>query len=201
MRRGEASVLNKGSAFDFQGKLATKNIYRSASDIGGRGARNINIIVTENITHSPKNSPLDIVLEPIGRSSSGRWSKTSSPLRVSQSDLDVSFHDSNESSTVCSPDAREAKEEFTSRSGLARPEIRRSYSVSMRQMDISGVPLPPSAALFYHGPSPQMEVIESCESVYKLNKYLKARRDYLNAGVPGKFLHAVIGPDTAGNSH
>ncbi|EYU19083.1 hypothetical protein ABFS82_13G184500 [Erythranthe guttata] len=40
-----------------------------------------------------------------------------------------------------------------------------------------------------------MEVIESCESVYKLNKYLKARRDDVNAGVPGKFLHAVIGPD------
>ncbi|KAI3455885.1 hypothetical protein Pfo_012548 [Paulownia fortunei] len=197
MRRGEAAVVNKGSAFDFQGKLARKNIYVSSSDIGDQGPRDIGITVTEDVTYSPKNSPSDIVLEPIGRSLSGRWSKTSSPLVVIQSDLNINFDDLNEPSKVSSPDAWEAKEEFTTQSGFAMPAIQTSYHVSKRQTDISNVPLPPSAALFYYGPSPQMEVIKSCESIYKLNMYLKARRDDVNAGVPGRFLHAVIGPDVA----
>ncbi|KAL7131212.1 hypothetical protein ABFS83_13G183500 [Erythranthe nasuta] len=172
IRRGEAAAVNKGSGLDFQGKLGTtKSINRSASDIVNRK--------TEDITYSPKNSPSDIVLEPIGRSLSGRWSKTSSPLRV--------IHNFEETlAAYISPDASEAKEEVNFKS---------SYNVSKRQNDISGVHLPPSAALFYSGTSPKMEVIESCESVYKLNKYLKARRDDVNAGVPGKFLHAVMGPD------
>jgi hypothetical protein len=34
----------------------------------------------------------------------------------------------------------------------------------------------------------------------KLNLYLKARKDDVSAGVPGKFLHAVIGQDVSGNS-
>ncbi|XP_073129308.1 uncharacterized protein [Henckelia pumila] len=41
-----------------------------------------------------------------------------------------------------------------------------------------------------------MEVVVgsiSCQSVHKLNLYLKARRSDVNAGVPGRFLHAVLG--------
>ncbi|KAK6150174.1 hypothetical protein DH2020_017699 [Rehmannia glutinosa] len=178
MRRGEAAVVKKDSAFDFQEKLEMKNIHRSASDIGDRRSQNNTFTVTEDVTYSPKNSPSDIVLVPIGRSLSGRWSKTSSPL-VIPSDLNINFHDLNEPST-----------DFNS-------EIQRSYSVSKGQTGIPDVPLPPSAALFYNGASPQMEVVESCESVRKLNMYLKARRDYVNSGIPGKFLHAVIGPDVA----
>ncbi|KAL2484175.1 Exopolyphosphatase PRUNE1 [Forsythia ovata] len=49
----------------------------------------------------------------------------------------------------------------------------------------------------YHGHSPHMEVVESCEGVYKLNMYLKAKRDYVSAGIPGRFLLAVIGPDVS----
>ncbi|KAG8385168.1 hypothetical protein BUALT_Bualt03G0013700 [Buddleja alternifolia] len=187
MRRGEAPSANKGSNFEFQGKSMRRNIYRSASDIGDRGPRNISITVTEDVTYSPKNSPSDIVLEPIGRSSSGRWSKTSSPLLVPQLGFNIDFHDLNEPSPVFSPNSSET-----------RPAIQKSYNVSKRQtQDLSNVPLPPSAALFYSGPSPHMEVVESCESVYKLNMYLKVRRDYVNAGVPGRFLHAVIGPEGA----
>ncbi|KAK4440285.1 hypothetical protein Salat_0363400 [Sesamum alatum] len=196
MRRGEAAVVNKGSAFDFQGKLARNNIYRSSSDIGDRGSKNISITVTEDVTYSPKNSPSDIVLEPIGRSLSGRWSKTSSPLALLESDLSTSFHDMNEPSTVSAPDASESKEQSTTQSGTARPAIQ-SYNISKRQTDISNVHLPHSAALFYCGSSPQMEVVESCGSVHKLNVYLKDRRADVNAGVPGRFLRAVIGPDVA----
>lgn len=198
MRRGEVALMKKGSAVDLQGKLARKDSYGSASDIGDQGSRNISITVTEEASHSPKNSPSDIVLEPVGRTLSGRWSKTSSPLVVIQSDLNINFHDLNEPSTVSSHSG-ERKEELATQGGFTRPAIQTSYHVSKRQTDISNVPLPPSAALFYNGPSQQMEVTESCESVYKLNMYLKATRDDVNAGVPGRFLHAVIGPDVAGN--
>ncbi|XP_011096718.1 protein prune homolog [Sesamum indicum] len=195
MRRGEAAVVNKGSAFDFQGKLSKNNINRPSSDIGDPGSKNISITVTEDVIYSPKNSPSDIVLEPIGRSLSGRWSKTSSPLALLESDLS-NFHDMNEPSTVSAPDGSESKEQSTTQSGTARPAIQ-SYSMSKRQTDISNVHLPHSAALFYCGSSPQMEVVESCGSIYKLNVYLKARRADVNAGVPGRFLRAVIGPDIA----
>ncbi|KAL0305377.1 UNVERIFIED_CONTAM: hypothetical protein Sradi_5955000 [Sesamum radiatum] len=196
MRRGEAAVVNKGSAFDFQGKLSRNNIYGSSSDIGDRGSKNISINVTEDVPYSPKNSPSDIVLEPIGRSLSGRWSKTSSPLVLLESDLSTNFHDMNEPSTVSAPDASESKEQSATQSGTARPAIQ-SYNMSKRQTDISNVHLPHSAALFYCGSSPQMEVVESCGSINKLNVYLKARRADVNAGVPGRFLRAVIGPDVA----
>lgn len=190
MRRGEATISRKGSAIDFQGNLAKKNSYRSTSDIGNRGSRNLVDNITEDSSDSPKNSPLDIVLEPIGRSSSGRWSKTASPLLVTQSDMNMNTQDLNETLTVSSPDSMEGKE-----------LVETSYHVRKRQTDISSVPLPPSAALFYQGPSMLMEISESSPSVNKLNTYLKARRGDVNCGVPGRFLHAVIGPDGAGNSN
>ncbi|XP_029121581.1 uncharacterized protein [Elaeis guineensis] len=36
-----------------------------------------------------------------------------------------------------------------------------------------------------------------CESIYKLNQYLKTKKAYLKAGIPGKFLHAVMGQEVA----
>lgn len=192
MRRDEIAIMKKGSAIGLQEKLARKNKFRSASDIGTRGSRNISIA-----SHSPKYAPFDIVLEPIGPSLTGRWSKTSSPLVVVQSDLNANFHDLIEPSTLCSPDSGEGKE---GRAGFMESTIQSSDYVSKRQTDFSDIPLPPSAAFFYSGVSQRVEVIQSCEGVYKLNMYLKAGRVEVNAGVPGKFLHAVIGPDVAGNS-
>lgn len=189
MRRDEIATMKKGSAVGLQEKLARKNKFRSASDIGTRGSRNTSSNITEESSLSPKDSPFDIVLEPIGRSSTGRWSKTSSPLVAIQSDL-------SEPSTNCSPDLGEGKE---GRGGFMVPTTQSSHYVSQRQTDISDIPLNPSAAFFYNGPSQQMEVTKSCEGVYELNMYLKARRAEVNAGVPGMFLHAVIGPDVAGN--
>nr|POF14463.1 protein prune like [Quercus suber] len=49
-----------------------------------------------------------------------------------------------------------------------------------------------SAATFYNGISPEMEIVESCESINRLNNYLRDRKE---ASVSGKFLHAVIGQD------
>ncbi|KAI4321564.1 hypothetical protein MLD38_034930 [Melastoma candidum] len=37
--------------------------------------------------------------------------------------------------------------------------------------------------------------MESCNSMKRLNSYLKLRRDDVSAGIPGKFLHVVMGED------
>ncbi|KAG6393880.1 hypothetical protein SASPL_144454 [Salvia splendens] len=154
MRRGEAALVRKGSAIDFQGNLATEISYRSASDVGDHKSRNIIDAITEEAYDSPKNSPLDIVLEPIGRTSSGRWSKTSSPLVVARSDANINLDELNEPLAISSPDSTEGKE-------LA------------------------------------IQVSATSLCIHKLNAYLKAKRDVVNAGVPGMFLHAVIRPDGA----
>ncbi|XP_075477512.1 uncharacterized protein LOC142518606 [Primulina tabacum] len=197
MRKGEAAIAHKGRFFDFQEKMSGKNINRSTSDIGDRGYRHISDSVTEGVTYSPKVSPSDIVLEPVGRSLSGRWSKTYSPLAAFQSDLNIYLHEADDLPAVSCPNTSETREESVNQIGLLRSVTLRSYDVRMRQTDLSNVPFPPSAALYYHGPSPLMEVVGSCESVHKLNLYLKARRSDVNAGVPGRFLHAVLGPDFA----
>lgn len=78
--------------------------------------------------------------------------------------------------------------------------IEKTYTVTRRKEKLSNMMLPISAALYYtNGVSSEIEIVESCESINKLNAYLKARKDDVNAGVPGKFLHAVIGSDDAGN--
>lgn len=197
MRKGEAAALNRGRIFDFPEKLSSKTIFRSASDIGDRGSKEINVAISEDVAYSPTQSPSDIVLEPIGRSLSGRWSKTSSPLAVPQSNSEVDYDGVNVSSTVSKSNACNENEACLTLTGLARPGIERSYTVSKRGTNLSNVPLPPSAALFYYGNSPHMEVVESCEGVSKLNVYLKAKKDYVTAGIPGRFLHAIIGPDVS----
>lgn len=55
------------------------------------------------------------------------------------------------------------------------------------------VSLPPCAASFY---SPQIDIdaaVKFCQSIQKLNMYLKASKDAVNAGAPGQFLRAVLG--------
>ncbi|KZV21669.1 hypothetical protein F511_16375 [Dorcoceras hygrometricum] len=186
MRRGEATIGHKGRILDFQEKMTSKNINRSASE---RGFRHF----SGSATHSPKVSvsPSDIVLEPVGRSLSGRWSKTYSPLAAFNKDLKV---EADELPTASSPDGSETP---VNQIGSMRSVMQKSYDVRMRQTDLSNVPFPPSAALYYYGPSPLMEVVGICQSVQKLNLYLKARRSDVSAGVPGRFLHAVLGPDSA----
>ncbi|KAL2982721.1 hypothetical protein AAZX31_12G002500 [Glycine max] len=73
----------------------------------------------------------------------------------------------------------------------------KTYTVIRRKEKLSSILLPLSAASYYIGVSPEMEIVESCESIDKLNAFLKARKDDVNAGVPGKFLHAVMGSDGA----
>ncbi|KAG1331848.1 putative exopolyphosphatase PRUNE1 [Cocos nucifera] len=61
------------------------------------------------------------------------------------------------------------------------------------------ISLPQSAASFYDKNLLQTDVsvLEMCESIDKLNQYLKIKKAHLKAGIPGKFLHAVIGQEVA----
>ncbi|KAL9658901.1 hypothetical protein QQ045_018611 [Rhodiola kirilowii] len=77
--------------------------------------------------------------------------------------------------------------------------LERSYSVNKWEASPSSrqktPTLPQSAAMFYIGHSPLFEVVETCKSTVKLNAFLKARRDEVSSGVPGRFLHAVMRED------
>ncbi|CAK9167418.1 unnamed protein product [Ilex paraguariensis] len=201
MRRGDATATNGQSIFDLQGTVSGGSISRSASDIGYRGSRKILMDISENITYIPPNdSPPDVILEPFGKSLSGRWSKsartTPSPLASLQLGLNIDNEDENELTNESSPRACEADEESYTLSGLATPAIERTYTVNKRT-NLSKIPLPPCAASFYYGNSPPMEIVESSEGIQKVNLYLRARRDDVNAGVPGRFLHAVIGQEVS----
>lgn len=89
----------------------------------------------------------------------------------------------------------EENDKYNTSHDLARPAFEKSYSMEKRKQNLSNIPLPQSAATFYNGISPEMEIVESCESINRLNNYLRDRKDDVKAGVPGKFLHAVIGQD------
>lgn len=126
---------------------------------------------------------------------SKNFKATSFGLPSIQSDLSVDLGAQNDSVYEPSPTTFEANDEYHTLHDLARPVFEKSYSMEKRKPNLSNIPLPESAATFYYGCSPEMEIVESCESINWLNTYLKARRDDINAGVPGKFLHAVMGQD------
>lgn len=108
-------------------------------------------------------------------------------------DLDGSNHLVKQSS----PGTFETTEEHQVVPFLPRLMIEKSFVLNKRKSNLSNIPLPQSAATFYNGFSPQFEILESCESTMRLNLYLKAGKDDVSAGVPGKFLHAVIGYDVS----
>ncbi|XP_016482072.1 uncharacterized protein LOC107802994 [Nicotiana tabacum] len=202
MRRGEAAVISKGSGLDIHRKATKNDITRSASDVGKRGQKKIHVELSGNDAYYDRNftnSDSESIHEPLGRSFSARSSAastmSSSPLGSPRSGLKFDLHDIDESTMQSSQRSFEANGEYYFPSGLHLPAYERSYSVTKRCTSISDIPLPQSAALFYCGYSPQLEVVGSCQGIHRLNIFLKARRDDVSAGVPSRFLHAVIGPD------
>ncbi|XP_052197611.1 uncharacterized protein LOC127804707 isoform X2 [Diospyros lotus] len=186
MRRGNAAVMDRITSPEFEEKFTTGNISRSASDV----------IVTDI---SEKYSPADIVAEPHLRSLSERWTNiyenASFPSPSFLLDLSTDSGEGKGLIQRSSSTTSQTTEECQILTVLTRPVIERTYSMNKRPTNLSRVPLPPSAASFYNGHSPQIEIVETCESISRLNLYLKERRDDVNAGVPGKFLHAVMGQD------
>ncbi|KAL5577894.1 hypothetical protein UlMin_019593 [Ulmus minor] len=79
----------------------------------------------------------------------------------------------------------------------SRSTIEKKYIVNKTNSDLSSIQLPRSAASFSHRTLPQLEVVELCESTNRLNLYLKAGKEEVNSGVPGRFLHAVMGQDVS----
>lgn len=163
-------------------------------------------IFFSKISEKVRDSPLkdsDVILKHFEQPSSGRWSKivkaTSFGLPSIQLDLSIDVGAQIDSVYGPSPTTFEENDEYHTLNDLARPAFEKSYSMEKRKENLSNIPLPESAATFYYACSPEMEIVESCESINWLNTYLKARRDDINAGVPGKFLHAVMGQDISGN--
>lgn len=185
MRRGKAAMLDEGIT-------ASQRILQSVSDTGSRKSKNNLSEVAEHNT-SIRWKDLPSVLGPFGQSFSGRWSRipepNSSPLPDDvHSDIKLKFDDVND-----------APKEYVSETYDANEE---THTLNKRGTYLYEIPLAPSTALFYNGNSPHVKVFEPCcQSVHKLNVYLRSTKHDVNAGVPGRFLHAVIGPNISGNSY
>ncbi|KAJ7942651.1 Protein prune like [Quillaja saponaria] len=184
--------------FDFQVSAGNKNILRSMSDIGDPRHRKVVSDIHEEVSDLPlEDSVSDIVIESSELLSSDKWSKNpktnSFALLNTQSDLSFNLSDPKDFENGSSPNTSEADQDNHTLALPARPIFEKLYSVNKRKENLSSIPLPESAASFYNGYSPEVEIVELSGSITKLNAYLKARRDDVSAGVPGRFLRAVIG--------
>eukprot|EP00257_Ricinus_communis_P020339 XP_015579546.1 exopolyphosphatase PRUNE1 isoform X2 [Ricinus communis] len=202
LRRGDIASRNQTPTLDFQGNDASRNISRTTSEISHARSKDFIQDISEKSNDSLlEDSVSDIVLNPIRQSASGRLSKiSSSSFAFSSFQSDTSFElgdDAYDSTKESSPKTSEAAEECQIVASQTRPVTEKCFSMIHSKQNLSKVPLPQSAASFYNGFSPQVEIVESWESITRLILYLKARRNDVRAGVPGKFLHAVIGQDVS----
>lgn len=79
-------------------------------------------------------------------------------------------------------------------------ELTRASSDAERNSRPSTASSAQSAAEFFGNISltNDSSILEACESIDRLNQYLKQRKADVEAGVPAQFLHAVIGQAVAG---
>ncbi|KAL8214614.1 hypothetical protein R6Q57_004063 [Mikania cordata] len=125
-------------------------------------------------------SPFDFMGKP-------KMTHSSSVIDHKEYKSDTVSHSSSKVSHVKEPVGLSLSESVDL-SSPQRPDNIQSFNIRKQ------VSLPPCAASFYYGNSPQIDAVESCQSIQKLNMYLKAGRDAVNAGVPGRFFRAVLGP-------
>lgn len=202
VRRDYAALMTQNPAFDLWENVANWNLSRSSSDLGEKESREAVSV------KSTKKSASDLVLETYARSLSGRMTLGSVESFVFPSielalgsnlfpkpadDIDKVNDPVNESISSTIPDLEKPTFGYPTRN----TQTRRSYTLNKKNVGIPKIPLPHSAASFYNATSVQMEVVEACESADRLNTYLIARKADVKAGVPGRFLHAVIGQDVA----
>ncbi|XP_062096758.1 uncharacterized protein LOC133802462 [Humulus lupulus] len=182
--------------FDFPTSTGNQNVSRS--DIGHRRLKNFDYGNETSMESSFEDSLTNTNFEPFQQTTfekSTKVSKTTPAVFArARSDSDYSFRSLQDSINELGALTLEKYEGHPTFHGSSKPS-EKTYLVKKRKVDLSSVPLPQSAASFYNGISPNMEVVEQCETAKRLNLYLRARKDEVNAGVPGRFLHAVIGQD------
>ncbi|XP_015882850.2 uncharacterized protein LOC107418662 isoform X1 [Ziziphus jujuba] len=203
VRTRENSFFNGLLRGDDQGNTSSQKISQSTSDIGKTRQKYVPDISEKCMGSSLEESMSpDIILEPIGRSSSGRWFKdakpTSSAVTSTRSDFAFDVEDQHDSVNQSISSTLDTNEVYEALPTLSRPIIEKTYTVSKSKGILSSIPLPQSAASFYNGFSPELVITEVCESTSRLDLYLKAGKAEINAGVPGRFLHAVMGQDVSG---
>lgn len=196
--------MDKSSNLEFGGIFDIQKISQSTSDIGNSRLENLDLDISEKSMESPlDDSVSDVIHQPSSQASYESWSNVVKPTASAFPNIqpESSFHfgDPGDSIKDSSSGTSEMADSYHSSLSLMRPEIENSYTVNKTKTSLSRIPLPQSAASFYNGHSPRMEIVESCESIKSLNMFLKSKRDEVDAGVPGRFLHTVIGQDVSGN--
>lgn len=130
-------------------------------------------------------------------SPSEKWLKTSKVTPFIQLDIQPEFIEQTKSDHLGYGHSHHTPEAGEKHHAITNTE--KTYTITRRKEKLSSILLPLSAASYYTGVSPEMEIVESCQTIEKLNAYLKAKKDDVNAGVPGKFLRVVMGSDGVGN--
>ncbi|XP_012441806.1 uncharacterized protein LOC105766779 [Gossypium raimondii] len=185
----DGSLTEESSNSDFGDIYDLQKVSRSRSDIGDSGRKNLDLDISEKpMEPAFGDSISDAILQPFIRASNDSWSNAVRPPASVLSDIqsESNFHLDNPSDSM-----KDSLDHYVS--SLLGTE--KSYKVMKKRTSLPKIPLPQSAASFYNGYSPRMEIVESCESINRLNFFLKSRREEVDAGVPGRFLHAVIGQD------
>lgn len=187
------SLTEETSNSDFGSLYDALKVSRSRSDIGDSVRKNLGLKISEKpMEPAFGDSVSDAILQPFIRASNDSWSNAVRQPASVLSDIqsESNFHLDNPSDSI-----KDSLDHYVP--SLLGTE--KSYKVMKKRISLPKIPLPQSAASFYNGYSPRMEIVESCESINRLNLFLKSRREEVDAGVPGRFLHAVIGQDVPGN--
>ncbi|XVE91312.1 hypothetical protein DITRI_Ditri20bG0143600 [Diplodiscus trichospermus] len=163
------------------------------SDIGNSRRKNLEMDISgKSMESALDDSVSDVILQPFSQTSNQSWSNMVKPTASASPNFQLksSFHLVNPSDSI--NDSLDHSVPF-----LMRPAPEKSYTVNKIKTSLTKIPLPQSAASFYNGHSPGMEIVESRESINSLNLFLKSKREEVDAGVPGRFLHTVIGQDVS----
>ncbi|OVA14994.1 DHHA2 [Macleaya cordata] len=192
--RSNSDLIAGAPTFDLQGSVGNQN----SADVSE--PKLIFEDLSDEISETSTVNLASITQEIYGLSLSGRNSKFgTAPSFSSVSVASVSETDLDEGNDLVKESilrAYVANEGSYTIPAAVKPTVQRTYSLNKSKSDLSKIPLPQSAASFYSGNlPPRVEIVESCESIDRLNQYLKDKRDFIRAGVPGMFLHAVMGQE------
>ncbi|KAI3991612.1 hypothetical protein MKX01_009654 [Papaver californicum] len=177
-----SGLTDEGALFDFQGSVSNRSFGDLSDKLSEKPTKN-SASVTEEIYESGRKSRMI---------SAPSFSSFNIP---SMSQMDLGDDNDILRESILRPN--KADKEFFGIPTAVKPKVQRTYSMNKIKSDISKIPLPPSAASFYSGNvPPRVEIVESCESIDRLNQYLKYQRDFISVGVPGMFLHVVMGKET-----